>query len=244
MWEEQQRHFSPRFRCISYDIRGFGESEPGDDNFSLDLFTEDLEQFIDALSLDKVVLCGFSMGGYIALHAMEKFPEKLIGLVLADTQCQADTQEGQAKRMKACENIRRGSLSLYADEILSNLLHAREDGEESKNLIAIRTIIENTSKDVLCGALIAMANREAKCDALKHINVPALILVGEDDPITPPEKSEFMNSELKGATLQVIPYAKHLSNIDNPDDFNRHLKTLLDLVQKRQSHLPQGSSVN
>jgi pimeloyl-ACP methyl ester carboxylesterase len=243
LWSEQISFFSTNFRTIAYDIRGFGESELVTENLSLDLFAEDLNQLIDALSLEKVVLCGFSMGGYIALNAMQKFPEKIIGLVLADTQCQADTEEAREKRMKSCENIRRGSLSLYADEMLTALVKKSEDGEDSKDMIALREVIEHTSKDTLCSALVAMANRDASCHVLKDITVPTLILVGEEDSITPPEKSEIMNSEISGATLHVIPYAKHLSNIDNPADFNRHLSDLLNSVQKQRSHLPEGSEL-
>ncbi len=241
MWKEQLKYFSNKYRTIAYDIRGFGESELDNENLSIDLFAEDLKQFIDSLALEKVVLCGFSMGGYIALNAIQKFPEKIMGLVLADTQCEADTEEVRNKRMKSCENIRRGSLSLYADDVLPTLLHSSAEGEESKDMIALRNVIEQTSKDTLCGSLAAMANREASCTALKSINVPTLILVGEDDPLTPPKKSEMMNAEISGATLQIIPYAKHLSNIDNADDFNRHMANLLVRVQKQQSYLPQQS---
>jgi pimeloyl-ACP methyl ester carboxylesterase len=227
MWSEQLHFFSGKFRTIAYDIRGFGESEKGSEKLSIDLFAEDLNQFIDALSLQKVVLCGFSMGGYIVLNAMQKFPEKIMGLVLADTQCHADTKEVRAKRMKTCESIRSGSLSLFADEMLTSLMQKRDDGKKSKDLIALRSVIENTSEDVLCDALIAMADREASCHALKDIEIPTLILVGEEDSITPIEKSEIMNSKIPGSTLLVIPDAKHLSNIDNPADFNTHLAGLL-----------------
>lgn len=244
MWSDQQQAYSGKYRTIAYDIRGFGESEEGSESFSIDLFTKDLLRLMEALRLEKAVIIGFSMGGYIALDAMQKFPEKIIGLGLVDTQCQADTEEAYEKRMKSCENIRRHGLSLYADELLPALLKtSEEDGDKSKAIITLRNIIESTSKDVLCNSLIAMANRKATCNSLKNITIPTLILVGENDPVTPVEKSEIMNAEIKGATLQIIPYAKHLSNIDNPDDFNRHLGAFLQSIQQQRSHLPEGSAV-
>lgn len=105
MWENQSKAFWYKCRVITYDIRGYGNSELGSTEISIDILTTDLLHLMDALSLDKVILCGFSMGGYIALNAMEKFPERVIGLVLADTQCQADTKEVKEKRLKNCEAI-------------------------------------------------------------------------------------------------------------------------------------------
>lgn len=244
MWNDQLQACSGKYRTIAYDIRGFGESEEGSAGYSIDLFTKDLLEFMNALEIEKAVLIGFSMGGYIALNAMRKFPEKIIGLVLADTQCQADTEEAYEKRMKTCEKIRRESISVYADEVLPALLATSEEGSDNSNaIIAMRTIIEGTSKDVLCNTLVAMANREATCGTLKNITVPTLLLVGEDDTLTPVEKSESMNAEIPGATLHVIPYSKHLSNIDNPEIFNRHLGAFLQRIHKQRSHLPEGSEV-
>ncbi len=244
IWEDQIQAYSGKYRIITFDIRGFGESEEGMETFSIDLFTKDLQGFMDALELEKAVIVGFSMGGYIALDAMRKFPERIIGLALVDTQCQADTEEVYEKRMKACEKIRRESVSVYADEVLPALLVASEDGGDNSNaMIAIRTIIEGTSKDVLCNSLVAMANREATCATLKNIQVPTLLLVGEDDTLTPVEKAESMHAEIPGATLHVIPYAKHLSHIDNPEIFNRHLGAFLQRIHQQRSHLPEGSEV-
>lgn len=244
IWEDQIQAYSGKYRVITYDIRGFGESEEGTETFSIDLFTKDLQGFMDALELEKAVIVGFSMGGYIALDAMRKFPERIIGLALVDTQCQADTEEAYEKRMKACEKIRRESVSVYADEVLPALLVTNEEGGDNSNaMIAIRTIIEGTSKDVLCNSLIAMANREATCTTLKNIQVPTLLLVGEDDTLTPVEKAESMHAEISGATLHVIPYAKHLSHIDNPEIFNRHLGAFLQRIHQQRSHLPEGSEV-
>ncbi|MBK7652404.1 MAG: alpha/beta hydrolase [Flammeovirgaceae bacterium] len=112
MWDNQRKAFWNKYRVITYDIRGYGKSEPGTKKISIDLLTTDLLHFMDALGLDKVILCGFSMGGYIALHAMEKFPERIIGLVLADTQCQADTQRAKENRFKTCEAIKQNGLEL------------------------------------------------------------------------------------------------------------------------------------
>jgi pimeloyl-ACP methyl ester carboxylesterase len=242
MWSDQLQQFSEKYRTITYDIRGFGESEEGSEDFSIDLFVKDLLNFMEALQLEKSVIIGFSMGGYIVLRALQQFPDKIMGLVLVDTQCQADTEIVYERRMKSCQAIRQQSLSRYADELLPAMLDTIKR-ENCEVVVKLRKIIEKTSKDSLCNALIAMAHRDATCHSLKDIAIPTLILVGENDPITPIEKSVIMNSEITGAAMQIIPNAKHLSNIDNPEEFNRHVTSFLQTIQKERSHLPARSEM-
>src|SRR6187551_898034 len=119
MWRMQTENLRNKYRVITYDVRGFGNSEAGTEEVSIDLFASDLKHFLDALNLNKVILCGFSMGGYIALRALEEFPERLDALVLCDTQCAADSTEAREKRKKAIKTIRTDGLEIYADQVLA-----------------------------------------------------------------------------------------------------------------------------
>jgi len=237
MWKDQRKALWNTYRVITYDIRGYGNSEPGAEEISIDLLTSDLLHFIDGLKLEKVVLCGFSMGGYIALNAMDKFPDRIIGLVLANTQCQADTEKVKKGRLKTCEDIRQNGLELFADQLLHGLFYANPEKENSKEIIEVRRMIEGNSVDVVCNSLMAMANRKETCSVLEKIDIPTLILVGKEDEVIPLAKSEFMQSKIDGATLNIVSDAAHLSNIDNPVEFNRYLAQFLQHVKQQRSHL-------
>lgn len=237
MWEKQRKALWNKYRVITYDMRGYGKSEPGSEEVTIDLLTDDLLHLMDALKLNKVILCGFSMGGYIALNAMAKFPERIIGLVLADTQCQPDTEKAKEKRLKTCEAIRQNGLELFADELLNGLFYSNPEKENSKEILEVRRVIEGNPTEVVCSSLMAMANRKDMCTILEQIDVPTLIMVGKQDEVIPLAKSEFMHSKINGATLHTISDAAHLSNIDNPIEFNRHLEQFLQQVKLQRSHL-------
>ena len=121
MWNLQVEALKDKYRVITYDIRGHGKSDAGNEVFTIDLFVNDLINLMDALKIDNAILCGLSMGGYIALNAMAKYQERFDALILCDTQCIADTPEAKEKRIKAIESIRKTGVEKYADESIKNL---------------------------------------------------------------------------------------------------------------------------
>lgn len=234
MWRIQTENLRSKYRVITYDIRGFGNSEAGTEEVSIDLFASDLRHFLDALNLNKVILCGFSMGGYIALRALEEFPERLDALILCDTQCAADSAEAKEKRMKTIKAIKTDGLEVYADQVLSGFFFSNGDNKKSAEMIEVRRMIERNSPEVLCNTLMALANRKETCNNLGKIEMPVLILVGSEDTITPPAASEVMQSKIKGSTLFRLDDSGHLSNIDNSVDFNKHLSDFLEVVTQKR----------
>ncbi len=234
MWNNQTEVLRNKYRVITYDVRGYGNSEEGTEELTIDLFASDLKRFLDALSLKKVILCGFSMGGYIALRAAEKFPERLDALILCDTQCSGDSAEAKEKRLKSISAIRLGGLELYADQILSGFFFSDVTNKKSKEMIEVRRMIEGNSVEVVCNTLMALANRSETCSSLEKIEIPVLILVGKEDTITPPSAAEFMHSKIAGSTLYTLEKSAHLSSMDNPIDFNEHLEGFLKLVTQKK----------
>src|ERR1035437_4356167 len=121
MWNKQVEVLKANFRVIAYDIRGHGESDTGNNPFSIDLFVDDLIRFMNALKIHKASLCGLSLGGYIALKAIEDYPERFEALVLCDTTCKADSPTAKATRLKTIENIIKKGVYKYTDGSLNNL---------------------------------------------------------------------------------------------------------------------------
>jgi len=227
MWELQMKEAGKIRRALAYDVRGHGRSEAGDGQYSVELFVDDLVALLDHLRVDRAVLCGLSMGGYIALRAAERQPERLSGLVLCDTKSSPDTDEAKIKRAAAITAVKKYGVPKFAEEFIKAVL--TENTLKTKPAIAsslLNSVLGNSPLGI-SGALLAMAARTDTPAALAKIAVPALILVGEHDKITPPSAAEAMLKALPKAEMHVIPGAAHMSNLENPAVFNEKLLAFL-----------------
>ncbi len=228
MWNAQFEALKPTNRVIAYDVRGHGNSEAGTEDFSIELFVEDLLGFMDTLQLDQVILCGLSMGGYIALSAIEKHPERFSGLILSDSQCLADTPEAIEKRMAAIESIREKGAELYVEQSIQNLFAAASFETKQMEIGNVKEMMSKTTAQSMCNTLHALSVRKETCSKLSELTVPILILVGKEDKITPPKVARLMLEKTQNSTLTIIEDAAHLANIENPHDFNQQLMEFID----------------
>ena len=219
----QTESLAVSYRVIAYDIRGHGESEVGDGQYTLEFFVDDLIGLLDHLNIASAVIAGLSMGGYIALRAIERSPERFRGLILCDTQSAADSNEAKLKRAASMKAIKTNGPRAFAQGFVPNVFAAESFNSKQEAVKTIQSIIERTAPTALCGALLALASRTDTTNSLTNITVPTLILVGEHDVLTPPSASQAMNEKIPGSELYVIPQAAHMSNMENPDDFNAHL---------------------
>jgi 3-oxoadipate enol-lactonase len=235
MWTRQVEALKESYRVIAYDIRGHGSSEAGHDNFSMALFAKDLLGLMDALKIDKTMLCGFSMGGYIALNAIENYPERFNALLLCDTNCTADLPEAKEKRMKTIENIKENGLEHYAEESLKKLFAPISFSKNIEEIAAVREMILKTKLQSLFKTLNALAERKETCTNLHQIKVPVLILVGKEDEITPPPVALSMHEKVTGSIIHIIDHAGHLSNMENSKEFNKQLTGFLSLLSSASS---------
>lgn len=227
MWDAQLEALQDEFRVIAYDIRGHGNSQSGTQDFSIELFVNDLLCLVETLGLQKVILCGFSMGGYIALNAVEYYPERFEALILSDTQCNADTKEVREKRIKSMDRILENGVEAYADEMLPKLFAPASFVRHRPEVAAVREMIVNTSSESLCNTLFAMASRKESRSKLMEIGIPTLILVGKEDQLTPPAASELMHGRIRSSKMAIIAQAGHLSNMENPEVFNNHFQAFV-----------------
>ncbi len=231
MWQPQIDFFKKENRVIAYDIRGFGKSTFGTTQHSIDLYADDLILMMDALGIEKAIVCGLSMGGYILLNAVTRHPEKFAGIILADTQCFADTQAGKEKRFKTMEQIEAGGLFDFANGFVQNVFR-KETLMDNKQLVEkIKATILSTSPTTIVAALNALAVREETCSLLNKILIPTLIICGREDMLTPIDKSAFLKENIINSSLQIIHNAAHLSNLEQPDSFNQHLKDFISAIK-------------
>lgn len=227
MWNPQRAALKPHYRLIAYDVRGHGHSDAGDGQYTLELFVDDLIALLDHLKIQTAVLCGLSMGGYIALRAIERNPERVRALILCDTRSEADSNEGKLKRAAAIKTLKTRGLPAFAAEFIKPLLAPRTFTHNPQLVDSILKMMQSHSPLGLSGALLAIATRTDTTGSLPAIRVPTLILVGEEDTLTPPACARAMQEKIPQSELQIIPEAGHLSNLENPAAFNKHLLEFL-----------------
>ncbi len=227
MWYPQVEALSPHYRVITYDVRGHGKSEVGDGQYTIELFVDDLFGVLDYLKIEKAVGVGLSMGGYIALRAIERNPERFRALVLCDTRSEADTNESKLKRAATIRMVKGAGVEKFAADFVKSVFAPQTFERDPETVHFIQDIIEETSPTAIVGTLLALAARTDTTASLPNINVPTLILVGEHDTLTPPSAAEAMGAKIANSELHVIPDAAHMSNLENPEVFNKHLLDFL-----------------
>jgi 3-oxoadipate enol-lactonase len=227
MWNPQIEFLKTKYRVIAYDIRGHGKSDDGDGQYTIELFVDDLIALLDYLNIPKATLCGLSMGGYITLRAMERNPERVASLVLCDTGPQADSNEVKIRRASNMKLVKTKGVKEFAAGFLKAIFRPESFRSKPFEVEAIRRIIESNSEIGICGTLLALASRTDTTDSLDLIRVPTLVMVGEEDKVTPPKLSELIDNRISGALIHIVPNAAHMSNLENTEDFNKHLGEFL-----------------
>lgn len=233
MWSHQVESLKKNCRVITFDVRGHGESEIGSDTFSIDLFTDDLMKLMDALEVHNTALCGLSMGGYIALNAVQEYPKRFNALILCDTHCAGDTPDVKEKRMEDIQFIKKNGIEAYAEKNLEKLILPESLKSKKEETKAVKEMIKDMSVESLIRTLHALAERKETCTNLSQIDIPVLILMGEEDKITPPSKGQFMQNNINNSELKLVENAGHLSNLDNPNHFNKLLTQFVDSLYEK-----------
>ena len=223
MWNPQVLPLSFDYRVITYDIRGHGESDVGDGQYLIEFFVDDFIGLLDHLKVDRAIVVGLSMGGYIALRAIERNPERFRALVLCDTRSEADSNQGKIKRALNVRLVKTEGVRKFAEEFVDTIFTPETFKTKPNTVKSIQEIIEKTSPISIAGTLVALAARTDTTPSLSKIIVPTLILVGEHDALTPVTSAESMHEKIRNSEFHIIPKAAHMSNLENPDEFNQHL---------------------
>ncbi|MGH9041029.1 MAG: alpha/beta fold hydrolase [Acidimicrobiia bacterium] len=233
LWRPQIDHLVARGqRCLAPDLFGFGGSDVPSEksDYSIPGYADQVAGLLDALGTGPVVLGGLSMGGYVALDLVHRRPELVRALVLADTRAEADTDEGRQRRADQQTFLAGGGeRSSLADGLLDALIG--KQGPERENAIdQARSFMLATPVDGWIGALEAMRTRADATPWLGDIAVPTLVLVGEDDQLTPVASATTLADRIAGSELVVIPDVGHISNLEDPHRFSMALGRFLDRI--------------
>ncbi len=216
-----------KYRAVAYDARGHGQSDVGDAQYTIELHVDDLIALLDHLKIEKAVLVGLSMGGYIALRALERNPERVRAAVLCDTRSEADSNEARLKRAAGIANVKKNGAAVFAAEFVKGVFTAETLKIKPEVVDQIRNTIARMSPLAITGTLLALAARTDTTESLSRIKVPSMILVGEHDTITPLSAAQAMHERIPNAELHVIPRSAHMSSLENPEVFNEKLLSFL-----------------
>lgn len=220
MWDPLVEALADSVHVVTVDLPGFGASQLTDGKQSIDDVADLIADFATRLGHEKFVLGGLSMGGYIALAFARRHPDRLRGLILADTKATADTEAARAKRITQITELELKGVRGLAERFPHEVTTAGTAIDRPELLAQLASWIAGANPQGLAGALHMMADRPDAMKDLAGITVPTLVIVGEDDQLTPPAESEAMVNALPNAKIVRIPGAGHISALEAPAAFN------------------------
>jgi len=234
MWREQIGALAPRCRVIAPDLRGFGGSQVTAGAVGMEDFADDLAAMLDALGVrEPIVYCGLSAGGYIGWQFFRKHAARVRGLVMCDTRAAADSPEALVGRRKMIDHVLRAGGTQYLAEAMLPKLFAPDSLENFPAAVdlVLQTILA-ASPEGVAAALRGIAARPDATPLLATINVPACLIVGEHDVLSPPEEMAQIAAAMPQAELVKIPQAGHLAPLENAAEVNATIERFLEKLEQ------------
>jgi 3-oxoadipate enol-lactonase len=231
MWAHQIATLA-RWRRIAPDLRGCGFSDAPEQGYTMAAYADDLVRLLDRLRAERAVVAGHSMGGYVAFEMLRRHRERVMGLILVDTRAGADTSEGRKGRDALIEVARTQGPAAVAEHLLPRLVGRSTQRTQPQVLEQVREMARRTPVPGMVGALTAMRDRPDSTPHLAAIDVPTLVVVGEEDELTPPPMARAMTSAIPSAAMTTIPGAGHLAPLEAPTAVTRVIAEFLEAVPK------------
>jgi len=227
MWKQQVDALWQTHYCITYDLRGLGNSSPGDGQHTMESFVDDFFAVLDELQVAKFSACGLSMGGYLLLRAYERWPERFEKLILCDTRSQADDNSAKISRSQNIKRVTAEGNEAFVDSFIPSCVYAPNITKMGAEYEALLLEWRQNSVVGIKGCLLAIMSRTDTTHVLEKIQIPSLLLCGEQDAITPAVGMMGMASEIPGGELVIVPEAGHIAPLENPAYVNEALISFL-----------------
>jgi 3-oxoadipate enol-lactonase len=220
MWESQARVLSGRARFLALDARGHTPSSPVPSAYLLEHLVDDALELLDLQSVSSCLVCGLSMGGYVALRLCQRAPERVRGLLLSNTQAASDSNEAKLGRAEGLRLLWKQGKHAFAEAQLKRQLAAQTVQRAPELVAQLKEMIVELSPEALAASMVALATRTDLTPYLAEIRVPTTIVVGAQDVITPPAVAQAQAAAIANAELHVLEGAGHLSNLEAEAQFN------------------------
>jgi len=227
MFEPQMEALSEGRRVVAPDYPGFGRSPRTPAQPDVRYYAEAVRRLLDRLGIERVVLGGVSMGGYVAFGCLRLFPERVSGLILSNTRPEPDSEEMRENRKNMARRVAEEGVEVLIELQMERLL-ARDTLENDEAVVEkVRAMIFESSPNGVVAALGAMRDRPDSTPLLESIEVPTLVIGGEEDGISSPEVMGAMAEKIPNSRHVTLARAGHLSNLETPEGFNAALKEFL-----------------
>ncbi|MGQ0815779.1 MAG: alpha/beta fold hydrolase [Gemmatimonadota bacterium] len=227
IWNPQLESVPEGWRFIAPDLRGFGDSPLGAGALTMDTFADDVVSLMDAQNVEQAVVCGLSMGGYVALSLVMRHPDRVRALVLVATRAGADNEQAKRTRLEQATRVRAEGVKFVVDTMLPKLFSAHSRMKLPNMVAQVRAIMQATPPETMARALEGMAARKDYTGELSSINVSTLVVRGEQDEIIPAADMESIARSVRGARHEMVALTGHLPNHEAPDVFNTILAQFL-----------------
>ncbi|MER6942711.1 alpha/beta fold hydrolase [Nonomuraea sp. NPDC000554] len=220
MWLAQREGLARTCRVITPDLRGFGGTRLGDDEPSVEVMADDVARLLDAEGIDRAVVGGLSMGGYVTMAFCRRHPDRVLGVILADTKASADADAARANRERIAAAVLSGGSEVLVTEVLPALIGPTTKARRAMVFGRVKGLVQSAPPGAVAWAQRAMAARPESFDTLAGLKVPLLVLVGEEDELATVADAEAMARAVPDGRLEIIPKAGHLSAVEQPEAFN------------------------
>jgi pimeloyl-ACP methyl ester carboxylesterase len=229
-WNPAAVAFESRYRLILPDLRGHGASEVGDGPAFMQKHAADVARILDALDIGKATFIGCSIGGYILFEFWRKYHARVSAIALCNTRPQADTPEARANRLRGAAAVLEEGTEPFFDTMIPKLMGRTTVSTRLDLVDGARAMMRSMSAEDINLVQRGMAERPDSVGDLKSINVPTLIVMGDEDVLSPVADGELMRQNITGSRLKVVPKAGHYAPWEQPDDVGIILRQFLDEV--------------
>jgi 3-oxoadipate enol-lactonase len=228
MWQAQIGEFSKTHRVLAPDLRGFGESTVTAGSVSLEDFADDIQGLLLAAVVNEpIIFCGLSMGGYVGWQFFRKYRAQLRAMILCDTRAVGDTPEAAEGRRKLADKVTTEGTQAVLEAMLPRLVSPQTVERRPQALAELRSIVLRNNPGGVAAALRGLATRPDCTSLLSTVDVPALLICGEDDAISSPAEMKAMAAAIPGAHYVEVPEAGHMTAMENPQAFNAAVSQFL-----------------
>jgi len=231
-WRPVAESLADEYRLIMPDLRGHGDSSTGEGPATMEKHAADLERVCDETGVGRAVFAGVSIGGYVLFEFWRRNRARFSGLLLSDTKAAADTDEARASRLQSADDVEKYGPEKFIDELTPRLLGDTTRTTRPDRVDAARQMMRKATVQGIAAVQRGMASRPDSTPTLATIDVPTLLVFGDEDVLTTPAEGRAMQQQLAGSKLQIIPRAGHYAIFEQPDDAVRILRPWLDSMAR------------